>query len=226
MPISVQYLHDFTKDLLAKDQAGWRTTDEFNRMLQAAEQTLFEFYYQQFEQSQKIVDAIVPFLVTTNLNLTNGVSPLPSNYWHRATVGYRWIKNQDCGDPIVEDIPVDYMQVNEVFDTLSNPIRKPSLPKKIVRHTFIGKDLYVYPIETKSVIFRYFRQPQYGLYSTTLVSTADGDFENYDANTSTDLEWGQQETQNLANLIMFMSGVEIKDSQVVEYAMAKSALNN
>ena len=78
--ISVQYLYDFTNDLLAKDQGGWRTVDEFNRMLEAAEQTLFEFYYVRFEQTQKIVDAIIPFMESVNVNLTNGVSDLPSNY--------------------------------------------------------------------------------------------------------------------------------------------------
>jgi len=225
MAISVEFLYNQTQDLAAKNQSGYQTTEEFNNSLLSAQNAIFKYYYQQFEQTQEILDALRPFIKTETLSLTPSAfyssSQLPSDYRHRLEVSYVYTTNNDCGQGVTSELQsVDYMQTDEVASTLSNAIRKPSIPKKILRHTLEGNLIKVFP-PVQSVDIKYLRNPITPVYATTLVSNADGDFEQFDAANSVDLEWGEQETETFINVLLMQLGFEIKDSELIQYSQLK-----
>lgn len=222
MPISVQYLREQDANLAAKNQAGYITDSEFNGNLRSAELTLYEYYFRIFEQSSQIVDALNPFIVETTIQLTNGIGDFPSDYRHRLEVGYTWMKN-DCysGAPKIDEIPVDYMQANEEREVLSSAIRKPSIEKKIIRHTFKNDKIYVYPKEVREINFKYLKEPVFGVYASTLVSNANGDFDQFDPANSIDPQWPVQETNNLLDLLTFYRGIELRSTALIEFARLK-----
>ena len=220
MPISVQYLRDQDANLAAKNQAGYITDDEFNGNLRSAELTLYEYYFRLFEQSSQIVDALNPFIAEVQIPLVNGVGDFPTDYKHRLEIGYTWVQN-NCATPKIEEIPVDYMQANEEREVLSSFIRKPSIPKKRIRHTFKNNQIYVYPKEVREINFKYLKTPIFGLYVSTLVSNANGDFEQFDPVASRDLEWPEQETNNILDLLTFYRGIELRSSDLIQFAKMK-----
>jgi len=220
MAIQVDYLRDQVRSLAKKDQAGYSTDAEFNQSLRSAELTLYEYYYKQFEATNKILDALEPFIKEVQIPLTNGVGTLPSDEYHRLEVSYLHVVN-NCATPKITTVPVDYMQANEVAETLRSFIRRPNIDKKILRHTYKNGALYVYPTTVQEVTYKYLRQPVFGQYVSTFQSNANGDFSVYDPTLSTQLEWPEQETDNFIDLLLFNLGIELRSTEIINFVKLK-----
>ena len=233
MAISVEFLRNQVNQLASKDQAGYSTDNEFNDNLASAQNVLFEYYYQLFEVQQQVVDALMPFIKEETVLTPNGVGNFPTDYIHRLQVSYKYVKNKGCttsckcgnkckpNGPEITVYPVDYMQTDEEAVVLSSYIRKPSIAKRIFRHTFKNNKIYVYPTTISKVGFKYLRKPNSAFYATTIVSTSTGDFRQYDAANSIDLEWPVQETENFVDLMLFYLGIEIRSSQILDFVKMK-----
>jgi hypothetical protein len=220
--ISVQLVFERVQDLSRKDKAGYMSSEEFNRDLGQAQNILFRYFYQQFEDRQQIVDSLNPFHKTVNLPIANGFCEFPADYRHRTEVGYLFVENPLCGleQPTVEPIPMPYLNANEVMETLVSAIRKPSKEKKRVYHTFINNKIEVHPYSLTGYIkFKYLAVPPTAIYATTLDLA--NDQENYDPLNSIDLIWNQQDTDNLVDLLLFFKGLEVRESALLEWVGMK-----
>ena len=236
MPVSVQYVKERVDTLASVGQAGYDTTQEFNLGLKSAQTTMFEYYVKQFRATQRIHDALRPFEVSVNLTLTpaldTSTTPLPSNYGHELEVSYRKVIN-NCDPPIIRRVPSVEMYAHEEAYTVNDPVRKPSLAKNIIRHTYKNGLIHVYPKELTNIDYKYLRLPIVPLntsglpnwYVTIINITPTDDSEAYDPVNSTDLEWPEQEGENFVDLLLFYLGVQIKDNPIVEYARLKQKEN-
>src|SRR5690554_5778717 len=113
--ISVKYIYDrVVKDLARKNQTGYSTVDEFNRDLQDSENILFEFYYKVFQATQKVSDALEPFIKERNLVITNGRVAYPKDHRHPLEMAYlKVISSPDCDVPEYSEVVMDYLNTNE-----------------------------------------------------------------------------------------------------------------
>jgi len=218
--ISVKYIRDTVSDLATKGQSGRLTDAEFNNLLEAAQNTIYEYYYKRFEDTQQILDALQPFIKKTTLTVLSGMADIPIDYVHKLAMTYNWSKNT-CDGVINLEIPVDYLNVNEVNYTLSDPIRKPNLNKKIVRYTTYDNKFQFYPRSITSANLVYLKKYSEAKYSSTIRPSPNGDFQEFDPLNSDDLEWNQQETQNFVDLILFYQGVIIRENELIQYARIK-----
>lgn len=218
--IDVRYIRNTISDLSAKGQSGRVNDLEFNNLLQAAQTTLFEYYYKVFESTQKILDALKVFIKKVTLPVNNGECDYPQDYVHKLAVTYTLIKNT-CKGIIQEEIPVDYMEINEVNYTLIDPIRRPNLARKIVRYSTWNNKIQVYPRTVKSINLIYLKKPVVPKYASVIIQTPNGDFEQYDPINSVHLEWDEQETQNIIDLMLFYHGIVIRENALIEYARLK-----
>lgn len=222
--INVQYIFEAVNDLTRKNNAGYTSSEEFNRHLNQCQDMLMRYYYKLFEEAQIIVDSLMPFLVETNLVIgTNGQIAFPANYLHRLEVGYLEINNPDCGqnEPTIKPSPCHYLAANEVIETLSSPIRKPNKAKGIYKHTFINNYIQLYPTDLTGYIhFKYIRKPVEAEYATTIDVV--NRIEVYDPVNSIDLEWLEQDRDNLVDLLLFMKGISLRESALIQWVQQKN----
>lgn len=104
MAISVNTVYERVSVLAKKSQNGYQSGADFNSDLIDANLTLYEYYVNIFEETQRILDALIPFVVEAQLPLTqstfSATTPFPSNYAHRLEIGVLKTTNSmknDCG---------------------------------------------------------------------------------------------------------------------------------
>lgn len=219
--IDVQYIFNrVVKDLARKNQSGYSSTDEFNRDLIDSQNMLYEYYYLQFQKSQKISDALMPFLVELTLPIEYGYVSYPQDHRHPLEMSFKKIVNNYCGMPIELQIPMDYLNANEERDTLRSYIRKPDMEKEVMYYLQVNKKLKLHPMDlVGSVAYKYLREPKYGKYATTIdvVSAT----EKFDATKSVNLEWESQEATNIINLMLMLKGISVRDTELIQFASTK-----
>lgn len=91
MPINVNDLYVRISSLALKSQAGYQTSIQFNSDLQGANILLYEYYYKIYSETERIENALLPFIVESNLPLTqaqfSGITDFPADFFHRLEIG-------------------------------------------------------------------------------------------------------------------------------------------
>jgi len=223
--ILINDVYLLVSDLIAKDKSGYVTNDEFNRRSKIAEQVLWDFRSQKFEDGGAVPDDLFQFTATAQLPITNGRVTLPADYGRRLRLWWNKVENGDCGDgPTVTLEKVDYLEKVEEADTLINSVRGPSLAKGNLYWTLTGGQVQLYPKTlSPTVLLEYLRYPAYAVRGVTIDLT--NDQENYDPATTTNYEWRDHDQTNLIDLIMLQYGVSNADNEVLQFAAQKSAFN-
>lgn len=222
--ISIERLYKrVIKDLARKNQTGYSSSEEFNRDLQDSENILYEFYYREFQQTQKVSDALEPFVKEKNLVINSGVVAYPKDHRHPLEMSYLKAVNQDCGKPKYTEVPMDYLNANEERETMMSAIRKPSIEDNLMYYTQVNKALKILPKELQGkVAYKYLKTPLYGFYGAS-IDVSKG-IEVFDANASQDLEWNDQEETNIISLMLLHKGISIRDNELMNFAMSKLGL--
>jgi len=229
MAISVNYLRERVRTLASKGQAGYTTDEDFNLGLGSAVWTIYEYYVKQYEQTKRIADSLQDFVMQSTIQMTNGTANLPNDYVHELETHVKWVDNNCKDGPEIKYCPADYMNSDEVAKTRKSAIRKPSIKKGIFRHEIRNGKLFIYPPSVSEVEFKYLSKPQLptqngipNYYVTTIQSTSQGDFLQFDAFNSIDVPFPEQETENFVDLLLFYLGIETKSSPIVQFAQLKS----
>lgn len=221
--MTIKFIFDRVQDLSRKDKAGYMSSEEFNRDFSQAQDILYEYYYERFEQTQEIVDSINPFHKEVNLPISGGYCQLPQDYRHRTEVAYLLVENSDSctpGEPTTTPYPMSYLNANEEQETLASAIRRPSLEKRIFRHSFINNKLRVYPKNlTGYIAMKYLAKPPAAVYGVTL--DVANDQENYDPATSIDPIWNDQDGHHLIDIMLLFKGIETRETALIEWIGAK-----
>jgi len=226
MAVGIKFVFDMVSDLTRKDKAGYMSADEFNRSVAQAQDVLMQFYYQQYEDTQRIVDSLMPFVKALNIPISTGYCDFPEDYRHRLEVGYLYIQNsEECGggEPTIEPYPMTYLNANEEMETLRSAIRKPSIPKRLFYHSFVNNKIKVFPQSLTGYIhFKYIQQPPAAIYGVTL--DVANDQENYNPATSVDFIWNDQDAHHLVDLLLLFKGIAIRETALLEWIKIKQGL--
>jgi hypothetical protein len=223
--ISTQYIYERVSDLIQKKQAGYMPSNSFNRDIEAANLMLYEYYFAQYEITKKIANAMTPFLKEVSIssigsNNFSSIYDFPLDLFHETELKFEKVVN-NCEEPEISLIPIDYLQDNEEAYTLSSAIRKPSLDNNIIRWNRKNGKIHVYPKEVKEVLIKYLKKPQTPFYATTLQSNADQDFEEFDPASEIEFEWGMQEAENIVDLCLLFQGMQLRESTIITFAKLK-----
>ena len=226
--VNINNIFDRVQDLSRKDKSGYMSSEEFNRDFSQAQDILYEYYYEQYERSQEIVDSLNPFHVEVELLIENGYCELPIDYRHRTEVGYLKIKNPDIcgpGEPSISPYPVPYINANEERETLASAIRKPSVVKNRYYHTFINNKLRILPTDISGyIVLKYLKVPPPALYAVTLDVV--NDEENYDPLNSINPIWNNQDAHHLVDLMLLFKGIEVRENALIEWVRLKQQYTN
>jgi hypothetical protein len=221
--VDVNLIWNNVRDLSRKDHAGYISTDEFNRTINLAQKDLFDYYLAMYEKTGRYAVALAPFRVQVQLSAsTPGIYPLPADYRQWCEAGVIWWDNQ-CGGGLTELLPAEPLRANEKYLTLSSPIRKPSMARRIFKYQIIDDDLHLYPIDFQGQVqLEYLKNPPNAArgYTLNLVTFE----EDYNAQTTTNLIWPESETSNFTDLILFYKGIVVQSTPLLNWVATKKQL--
>jgi hypothetical protein len=203
------------EDLSNKGTGGYSSSDEFNRSIADAQNILLDYYVRHYEESGVITDSVRVFIKRDNLSLTNYVAPLPGDYRRWVDGVFIELYNDDeCDEPTKKEILMYYCHGNGFNLTEANAIRKTG--EKRVNYTIEGANLRA-GRKTGRVLFSYIRKPNAAVRGyTTNEETRN---EDYDAATTTDLEWPDSEANMIIAIMLYFKGIEIRDLKLQQFVV-------
>jgi hypothetical protein len=241
MMASVYTVYTTLKDLANKDERGFVTPSVFNNFAQLAQMNVFNKLFakmtnanvvksrgldsgREFGSSKQVHEDLSVFTKSSNLTQANGLFTKPDDLARiisMKTTG-SFLLGQTTSVPV--DLIYDEGKIEYILrSTLSVPTE--SRPVCLVADNF-----EVFPTSIKKITVRYYKQPE-GIIPSSGARTASlpkfgytvtsGGKEVYDSTTSIDFEIPEHYTADLVIEIAKMIGVNLKDSDVFQYAQSE-----
>lgn len=211
--ISVEYLYQKVNDLLVKNQSGYSSNDEFNRDLALAQSYLFNFLLPP-DDNNELHESLKNFISSVT---GTGSIPLPANW------AYKLNAKAHAFSGGFSEHPAYFLATDEDFLELSSPIRKPSVKTRSFAYKVDGSSIVCYP-QTVPFTVTYLRHPIAAVRGVTLDTV--NDVENYNAGTTTDLEWPELETDRFVDILTYLRGAQVNKSEIVNWMQAKQIVKN
>jgi len=215
MILAIDVFNDVSKLIKKDGLSGYFNLDTFNKWCPTVENTLMSYYCKDLEKSSEISDSLRPFTKEAELFLVNGIATVPSDYRHFAQVGYRFYANAETcgGTPTDKPISVDFCRMNEWFDMMNSPIRKPNLLKSKVRFRIINNQLQLSE-KTGSIYLDYIKNPIHPVFTYNINTTTD----ETEPTNNPSFEWLEQDRSNLIDLFCMSLGMSIRETTLIQWA--------
>ena len=150
----------------------------------------------------------------SNTPVTGGVLPYPSDYAHRDTVVYRYSKTIN---KVATELPrpVEILRDAQAAERRGNYTKRPTVkdPIGVMRQDGI----YIYPKTITSVDFYYWRWPR----EPSFVYVTEDGYITYDALSSVEFEWPEDEHNTLNSMMLTYIGVNLRENEIVQYSGLK-----
>lgn len=228
--INVIELYNAIMQLAKINHAGYASANDFNAQLKATETAFLEAFHDWDEEDQSNTDHLSPFRVHTVITAnSDGFVTLPDDYAHLSVIQGVILENP-CdgeGEPTRTVEPVIHYRNNEIPDVIVDPIAKPILTDKDTYGlVFRNQGIQLFPKELRGIEITYLRYPVFGEivfdYSTTPEA---GDIFIPDATLSTNLQWKQITFDYFKYAMLFLLGVELKETLLINTAVMNKIIN-
>ena len=209
--VSVQTIYLLVQDATRKDlQGGYASNDEFNRQLNYAQELLFDYYYDNMNESAAR-ESLIDFQVLSDIvPTTSGIYTRPADYKEKLDASLR----------VEEEYPpVHFPARDELAMTLSSPVRGPNIDKRVIVGEILSSTINIYPQTGNTLRFRYYKLLTQALRAVTLNVTTQ-EYE-YDPANTIDLEWNEGNLQNFVDVMLLLKGIIIRDSALIQWVQAK-----
>jgi hypothetical protein len=222
--VNVDTVYKTVLYILNKEQRGYITPDEFNRLGTQVQLEIFEQYFEELNQHLRIPQ--------TDSEYANRVKNLEEKidifktFGTTTYVGPHFTFPTDLhrlGTLIYNEKEIQAVNRNEYFLINKSPLVKPteSNPLYILEGTgspsAAPSQIYVYPTTITSGIDAYYiKAPTPPIWGYTVASPSGAYI--YDTSTSTQFELHPSEQVNIILNILMYSGIVIRDPQVVQTA--------
>jgi hypothetical protein len=228
-------LYNLATDLAKKDQRAYISFREFSRSYNMAQNDFFiELIgnYKEYQpslsvaskapaKSQFIIDALSPFDKAAVVTVAaNGLLTPPTDY-HYFQAMYSinpQYSNKQCEDlprGVTRLAPIRIVRHTEVANYMRSNRYLPSAIYPIAEQ--IGERFFVYPNNIGRVQFCYFAYPTPVVLGSTVVGTR----EVYNATTTTESKWKDQEEYQILKKTLAYLGVLIDNVDLIQFANDK-----
>lgn len=208
--------------ILNKEQRGYMTPDEFNKVGNQVQLEIFEKYFEDLNQLTRVPQndmdyadrvayldqKIAVFKTNSTVNFSNGQVNLPSDLHVLGAIS-------------ANDIELQRVSRNEYYNIIKSPLTKPTLSYPI--YLLEGKVVKISPAEVSSVDFDYVKKPSFPTWAYSVGSV--GQF-IYNDNNSVDFELHSSEQTEIVLRILAYAGIIIRDPNIVQTAMAQVQQTN
>jgi len=203
--------------ILNKEQRGYMTPDEFNKVGNQVQLEIFEKYFEDLNQLTRVPQndmdyadrvayldqKIAVFKTNSTESVDDGQVNLPAGLHVLGTIS-------------ANDIELQRVSRNEYYNIIKSPLTKPTLSYPI--YLLEGTTTKISPTEVSSVDFDYIKKPSFPTWAYTVGSV--GQF-IYDNNNSVDFELHSSEQPEVVLRILAYAGVIVRDPSIVQTAMAQ-----
>lgn len=208
--------------ILNKEQRGYMTPDEFNKVGNQVQLEIFEKYFEDLNQLTRVPQndmdyadrvayldqKIAVFKTNSTTSVNSGQTSLPNDLHVLGAIS-------------ANDIELQRVSRNEYYNIIKSPLTKPTVSYPI--YLLEGTNVKISPSEISSVDFDYIKKPSFPTWSYTVGSV--GQF-IYDDNNSVDFELHSSEQAELVLRILAYAGVIVRDPSIVQTAMAQVQQTN
>jgi len=226
--INVNKVYRSVLSIINKEQRGYLTPDQFNKIARQVQLDIFENTFYEYNKSLNnnksfkineeyantpkfIKEKIDLFSVKTTLTVTTGVAQLPTTTTTETEL-YRIIGlNTTNNNSILEASKA------EIYTLLKSKLTKPTVNYPIYCRT--GYTLNIYPTTITSVNADYIRMPLDPKWGYVTAGVA-GNYQ-YDSTTSVNFEIHPSEEVTLILGILQYAGVTIKDRDILNVATSE-----
>ena len=240
MAINVDTVYKTVLSILNKEQRGYMTPDEFNKVATQVQLEIFESYFDDLNQQlrvpqanteyadrQKNIDSLLSIFKTAgNCTFSTDHFVVPANLHKLGTVIYK------------DEIEVERVQKDQLLYLNLSPLTKPSkqFPVYLYENATLGTigttptlpRIYVYPkdITGNNIIsISYIRKPNNVVWGYSgigaVIPWTSGPYIYYPPN-SVQFDLDPSEQTNVITKILLYAGVIIRDPEIIQVAAQKA----
>lgn len=238
MAINVDTVYKTVLSILNKEQRGYMTPDEFNKVATQVQLEIFESYFDDLNQQlrvpqsnteyadrQKNIDNMISIFKTFgNCTFSTDHFAVPTNLHKIGTVIYK------------DEIEVERVQKDYLLYINLSPLTKPTktFPLYVYENSTVGTaganttnpKIYVWPKDiTSDISVSYIRKPNNVVWGYSgiggVIPWVNGPYIYYPP-TSTQFELDAAEQTNVITKILLYAGVIIRDPEIVQVAAQKT----
>ena len=217
MAISVDTVYKTVLLILNKEQRGYMTPDEFNKIATQVQLETFEDYFESLNQQLRVPDNDSEYAdriknldekiaVFKKYGIANYSSPhftLPADLYRLGTVVYK------------DEIEAQLIQRNDLLYVNQSPLTKPT--EKYPLYLYEDNKLYLKPTSINSnVSVSYVKKPADVVWN--FIIPEGQNYYEYDEGNSTDFELDVSEQPEVIIKVLLYAGVVVKDYQIVQLA--------
>lgn len=201
--------------------ATYYSPPDFDLIVDRAQMSLFNDYYDQFGASQRLNDALAPFKSSfqfSNSSSPGGLITMPDDYQHLLSV-YTIVFNTTTNLP--QNRPVPIVNEDEKVARDNSQIYPPSLTDP---YGMIVKDwnVQLFPTVPQAGVVYFLSRPPAPQFVYTIVS---GRVPLYDPVHSVQLGWADKDIASILVKALSMIGINTREQDVIQYAEMKSGEN-
>lgn len=198
-------------------QGGTVSPTQFNLLANRAQMQLFEKDRTMFLQSGVTSEFLKTFLVNLTTGVpTTGVLSFPSDYLQTSSIRHYYVPATGTGI----EVPVDEVSNKELGLIGSSQLSTPT--KEFPKYSEFGTEIRFLPKDIGIIMWDYLRTPVAPVWGFTVVSNRPV----YSAAASTNFEWSDNFTNEVASMYLSLIGVNLKDGELSSFAQMYKAENN
>lgn len=219
--MDIKEAYDFLNFWTNKVFGTYYSPPEYDLIVDRAQMSLFNDYYDEFGTSQRLNDALAPFKQTfqfTQITSPTGFIDLPDDYQHLLSI-YTVIQNSVTGLP--QNRPVPILNEDEKVARDNSQIYPPTItdPYGMIMNNW---DIQLFPAVPQAGIVYYLSRPPAPHYNYVVVS---GRVPVYDPGGSTQLAWADKDQNSILIKALSYIGINVREQDVISYAETKSGQN-
>jgi len=219
--MTLEQIHDFLNFYINKYIGSYYTPAELDEVLDRGQMAVFSEYIPKYATSQRIQDALAPFLATYDFTTGNTVSgyivvPSNSNYIQLLDIQVSFaISNRT----VYAGVPI--MNKDERANRL-NSQTDPVTTTSPVAEVIAPRYFRLYPLSGYTGTVTYFRRPTAPNF---VYDTISGRVIVFNEAASTNLEWGEIFINSVILKSLSTLGINLSDAEIAQYAEAKNMQN-
>jgi hypothetical protein len=235
--MDLKVIHDAIDFFAEKSQLGFLSPAEKDAQLDRAQMMRFTELFSNpneygkgdalshisYAKSQKVHDSLLPFkksVTFTSGNFTSGIYPLPSGYMHLLSmvINYADVNapdgvNYETVDIVSEDKWADRKKSQLIPASITRPLGR------LMINSTPAKAIEMFPAQGYAGTLYYMKRPATPVFAYT----QSGRVISYNSGGSTQMEWDDEEINNVVFKAMQLLGVNLQSSDVVGFFQQKDA---
>lgn len=208
--IAVQTLYQECQDLLKTFQGGYLSNDEFNRLVNQAQNYLFKTLLEDSSVDRYTNESLSPFRKEATIAKSSGIYTTPTDFAEIREVAVEFILSSG---------ETEYRPCYLITDlglTLTSPIRKPT---KVTFGYTKDANFKVYPSSNVRMFLKYFSTP----IQAERKVTYSGDQELYTATGTVNLEWNETDKSMVLDMMLFYAGVAANMPDIANWIQLRNS---